>query len=963
MKLLSKETHVSIAVVNSHGDIVSWQYQPYFTLADLYPAKVKWLSNHTSLTRPGTLKGERYRNQRVFTGTIYLTLTEEEETAIQSGDTRLLDEPLAVQFADGTREVYILNSLWSSAVKSGTLTGYTADLNLALRKIFNYAESGVRVGRATRGGFSNGKVEDWPIQFLPMGELLALPLGFPLLVGDGEFFIRFSDAVTLRRGLVAKPFNMGQWRLSPQVLSQVKHPLDKEAVTYELLPHVAAALERINDHSAFVAHAFKFGMSPESQARLTHLTEEIADHPDLNLSLSPEKSRIIFDGVTTGSPKYVQGGIAIAGALEGCAVFPSKQGRFPKSELYLLGRYPVNNSQCLMPVVAIQEGPQADFLNEIEQFQGTLFGKMGEDQFMAAGQFIVIPDAYWPEAYAEARLIVCSDNVKACSAWQSAADVTAQKARQDKVSYTGYLSVCQWANKGNGIMVDPAVFKKSNGDFDFDQLEAMPETELPMLFGAFLKEWEVTEDLAISKLPKIYSFDGGEGTSHTKTLIDTLAGAMAVGLAANCNLVILNNDPRRWPEIAKAIDSDSYFYGMVTKGYIVEAYTAELIAWFKEICECDETESQRVIRLFYVLSFFIQCGVDGFKTNLANIGGMTELVRTIKAVAKTLRELELSQRIIQFNPKKSPAAFKDRLHQPIYAEGEQVFGVCEHLLKLAVEGFVWDNRLNRLELPDYLYLGKSPDAFKYWAIAPRTVEELESARLIRTMGREEIARRSMNTPQDWVLFNETYWLPLVRDFQQNGRVIIRYDRQVAAGKPVYTVVCERTFPNMAGISWERLANLLFFVFNDTGGKSTGSIIPLFWVPELREPLFELISSKPGQIERQDEFDLPVVGLDKAGIERGVSHRVKLRLERVKETVQLGQETLTAVSSRNYIELDDGRYVMFPKDGPVLGEARFTVTFRREGLRDIGHFERAIPVADAEGLGLFTLSMRLAALAG
>jgi hypothetical protein len=61
----------------------------------------------------------------------------------------------------------------------------------------------------------------------------------------------------------------------------------------------------------------------------------------------------------------------------------------------------------------------------------------------------------------------------------------------------------------------------------------------------------------------------------------------------------------------------------------------------------------------------------------------------------------------------------------------------------------------------------------------------------------------------------------------------------------------------------------------------------------------------------------------------------------------GQDTLTAERSRNYIEFDDGRYVMLPKDGPLLGGARFNVTFRRDGSRDVGHFVRLIPVAGVD----------------
>jgi hypothetical protein len=59
-------------------------------------------------------------------------------------------------------------------------------------------------------------------------------------------------------------------------------------------------------------------------------------------------------------------------------------------------------------------------------------------------------------------------------------------------------------------------------------------------------------------------------------------------------------------------------------------------------------------------------------------------------------------------------------------------------------------------------------------------------------------------------------------------------------------------------------------------------------------------------------------------------------------------TLTVERNRNTIEFSDGRYMMFPKDGPLLGGARFSVTFSREGSRDVSHFIRAISV---EGIDL------------
>lgn len=947
IQILSPETHVHIAVVNSNAEIVAWQAQPFFTLADLFPTRVKWMLNRTALTRPDA--EETLRNIRVFTGCVYLKLSEEDEQRLKDGDSSLIDTPLYIHFTDGNREAYTFNSLWSSATKNQTLTGYTEDLNVPLRQVFNYAESGVRAGRGTRGGFAGGKVNSIPVQFLPMNSPLNFG-SFEKPLGDGEFIIRASDAVVLRRALVCQPFSLNQWRFSPQIASQVKHPYDQEGVILELLPHVADALARINDHAEFIAHAFQFGIKEESCEMLVELSETMVDHPDLNLSLSPDKARAIFDAITTGRPKSIQGFVAIAGGLEGCAVFPSQQDRFPQSELYLLARYPVNNSRCIMPVVAVQSGPQADFLNEIEQFQGTLFGSDGQGQFMAVGQFIVIPDEYWPTEYAEARLIVCSENVKACSAWKSADDVKASKARSELSTYTGYISVCQWAHKGNAVMIDPRVWKEANGDFDFDEGEAIPESEFPLTFDAFRKEWEVTTGLAVSKLPKIYTFDD-PAASRVKTLTDTLAGAMAVGLAANCNLVILNSNPANWPAVATRIGSDDYFYSqMIAKGYIQESYSDELVAWFEEICTCDEEEARQVIRMFYVLSFFIQCGVDGFKTNLANIGGMTALVKEISQVWKILtKELGLSQRLIAFNPKKSATALRDRDHQPQYNEDEQVFGISETLMKMSVEGFAWDGLHYLLELPDHLYLGALPDSFKYYAVGPRTLEELEAARLLRRVCRDELARRSMMTPQDWALFAEKVWTPLVVDFHDNARIILRYERKMdLAGKAVYSVAKERKFPTLKGISWERLAHLLWFAFHDTGGKSTGSAIPLFWVEPLREHLFDLLKNKPGQVDLQDEFDLVVVGLDKAGVRRGVSYMVDVRIERIQEQLEVENEAgepeiLTVERSRNRIELGDGRYVMLPKDGPLLGGARFNVTFRRAGSRDIGYFVRAISV--------------------
>jgi hypothetical protein len=473
IQILSKETHVSSAVVNSAGEIIAWQKQPFFTLADIYPNKVRWMSNHTSLTQPRT--GATQSNHRVFTGIVYVKLSREDEQLIQDGNTAFIDSPLQVQFTDRSRETYLLNSLWSSATKNQTLTGYTAELNADLRQVYNYAESGVRTGRGTRGGFSNGKVSNYPIQFLPMDELLDTGQGFPLLVGDGEFFIRASDAEPLRLAMnymgerYMNPFTLGQWRLSTQITSQIKHPYDQEGAILELMPHVAEGLERVNNHTEFIAHAFRFGMKPESVDHLLELSEAMYDHPDLNQALSPDKARTIFDVVSTGKPKSIQGFIAMAGTLEGYAVFPSKQTRFPKSELYDLVRYPVNNSRCIMPVLAMQSGPQSDFLNKVEQFQGTLFGDDATGSFMAVGQFIVIPDEYWPAAYADVKIIACSKNIKVHSTWKSADDVKATQDAARLIAYTGYMTVNQWAHKGNAVMVHPDTWAEANGDFDYDE--------------------------------------------------------------------------------------------------------------------------------------------------------------------------------------------------------------------------------------------------------------------------------------------------------------------------------------------------------------------------------------------------------------------------------------------------------------------------------------------------------------
>lgn len=963
MNILSPETHVYIAVVNGQGDITTWQFMPFFTLADLYPAKVKWLLNRTSLTRPDA--EETLQNIRVFTGCIYLKLNETEEQNLQSGKTALLDKPLVVKFPDGSHERYLLNSLWSSATKSQTLTGYTAALNAPLRKIFNYAESGVRAGRATRGGFSNSKVVNCPIAWLPMGTMVNLgsteyPCGIEKPLGDGEFIIRASDAAPLRRALVCKPFSLDQWRFSTQIASQVKHPDDKQSLILELSPHVAAGIERINDHAEFIAHAFQFGMKEESRERLLELSETMLDHPDLNLSLSPDKARAVFDTITTGKPKSIQGFVAMAGPVKGAAIFPSQASRFVKSELYLLSRYPVNNSRCIMPVVAIQDGPISDFLNHIEQFQGTLFGKdddASEDPkgstgaaFMAAGQFIVIPDEAWPAEFADTRLIACSKNIKANSTWTCAEDVKATQAATRLMTYTGYISVCQWAHRLNAVMVDPDVWAEANGDFDFDEGEAIPEVEFPLTFDAFRREWLYTAGLAVSKLPKIYTFDHPH-VPRVKTLIDTLAGSIAVGMAANINLLILNANPQRWNDIAMRIGTDGYFYGqMVAKGYIVEKYTPAMTAWIEEICSCDQAAAYRIIRMFYVLSFFIQCGVDGFKTNLSNIGGMKALTKEIGRIWKLLtEEIGLSQRLITYNPKKSPTALRDRGHLPHFEPAEETYGVSETLMKMAVEGFAWDGLLYRLDLPEYLYVGALTDSFKYYAVGPRTLEELEAARLLRRICRDEMARRSLVTPSDWAIFADKVWTPLLTDFHDNACVILRYNRTLSEGKVIYSVAKERKFPTLAGISWERIAHLLWFAFHDTGGKSTGSAIPLFWVEELRPHLFDLLKFQPGRLDLKDEFRQVVVGVDKAGIERGKTYLVDVRIEHVQEEIVVGKDdegkdvTMIAHRSRNYIEFLDDRFIMFPKDGPLLGGARFSLTIERDGSRDIGHFVRAIPV--------------------
>ncbi|MBE7553706.1 MAG: hypothetical protein HS126_21770 [Anaerolineales bacterium] len=89
----------------------------------------------------------------------------------------------------------------------------------------------------------------------------------------------------------------------------------------------------------------------------------------------------------------------------------------------------------------------------------------------------------------------------------------------------------------------------------------------------------------------------------------------------------------------------------------------------------------------------------------------------------------------------------------------------------------------------------------------------------------------------------------------------------------------------------------------------------------------------------------------------MTYLVDVRIEHVSEEIVVGKDDegkdimMIAQRSRNYIEFPDGRFIMFPKDGPLLGGARFNLTIERDGSdilsqskgRDIGHFVRAIPV--------------------
>jgi hypothetical protein len=121
------------------------------------------------------------------------------------------------------------------------------------------------------------------------------------------------------------------------------------------------------------------------------------------------------------------------------------------------------------------------------------------------------------------------------------------------------------------------------------------------------------------------------------------------------------------------------------------------------------------------------------------------------------------------------------------------------------------------------------------------------------------------------------------------------------------------------------------------------------VEQLRPYLFDLLQFQPGRLDLKDDFRQVVVGVDKAGVERGKTYLVDVRIEHVSEEIVVGKDedgqdvTMIAQRSRNYIEFQDGRFIMFPKDGPLLGGARFSLTIERDDSRDIGHFVRAIPV--------------------
>jgi hypothetical protein len=899
MDTLSKDTHCFVPRLSDHGRVLGWELLPYLILADMYPHLVK-----------------EVEGRQVFTGLAFVYLDGKKKDL-----TDWLQQPFITPYS--TTPLY-LDMLWGSNIKRGILTAYHPMITRDLLEIFNTAESGLRANGTTgaSGNWSAVKLNDFKVGFFKDKSLFSSRKGnFNLYLVDGINYIHERHANTqspLRRGLVYHPYKLGGWRLGIQMTQWITKQETVDAVVDELLPFVEKGLARINYDPDFLEESVEMAVPDSYVEELIDLNPLMADHPLANWWLSDHRASTTFDTITTGSPPDIQGFVAVPCEHYG-VVIPQGENRFcPGSEMFGGGRYPQDSPLSSFVAIAERDDDFAQFLAECEGFQNRILCLADHTgaKWHTKGMTIVVPEEYWPEAWDHLDMVCGGEDIKAHSDWEVPQDIADSKQRERILTIErGYLMAVSWVYRGTLVGVHPDIWKGVGGDYDGDQGCLFPQGKFPQLFAAIVENSIAYEGLENPKLVKTHTFTG---ESRAERLIDSIEGGKMVGVASNIALILLHTDPALWEKIAQRLDVETYFQLMLENGYVKNA------------------DISPVAKLFRVIGFLIKVGTDGFKTSI-EMGFWSSVadgwVRKVKKLP--------AYRLIAFNPRKNKFALRDNQHLPEYNDDEPVFGVAETLMKMAIRDGAGEMFL-RLELPDYLFMGAPTESYKHFAVGPQTDAEHQLVRTLRRTIREEIHERNMTTPGEWALFKKWYLTPLVLLAMNKGVVVLEWKR---FKKNRYKVTKLERYPELAGMSRERMANLMWWAFHEQGKDKKKnrpmSVAPVVWT--FPEEVKGIVADMPGMANYQDEFTLPVIGTQYVqGLELDKSYHLKAIADtRIREV-----DGHQVAEKRTLLVFENEQYCMLPAEAPLLLTAGFNVVFRPAGKQVVGEFKRLVPVPEA-----------------
>ncbi|OJH39532.1 hypothetical protein BON30_18730 [Cystobacter ferrugineus] len=229
-----------------------------------------------------------------------------------------------------------------------------------------------------------------------------------------------------------------------------------------------------------------------------------------------EKSR--YSALTTGRP-HMQLGVAMPTAGRQ-VVFPSNQDRFKKAAKggVILSRSPADKPNCHPVQWDDVEcvGPRSDFLAEMECLQYTWTGMEDGALTFFKGMLGVIPEEWWPEAWAEECVVVCAKDRKLDARWCDESDRDRAHARDGRFTLDcSSLVVVDWFAAGEAVGVPYDIQSWLGGDYDGDEVQVLFEKTNPRLFQQVVDEFE--REAVNPKLPK--SFHLALGTTREARIL------------------------------------------------------------------------------------------------------------------------------------------------------------------------------------------------------------------------------------------------------------------------------------------------------------------------------------------------------------------------------------------------------------------------------------------------------------